>query len=605
MDARSTGAPDSNDTSSEASVASPAPPAPRPAPVAVSGRFEDYTVERYHAALERLYRIRIVYAAILITAVVGAGLFFVGVRHPGSPIGSDLQWLTIAWLLPLPILLLSTLVYFGWFSVSRFHLDPGPKPKLVARPTVVFQITSTGVNVETVLNTARSALYWTRRHPELRYDVRVWLVVEGWGYAPNRERLDVLRNEGCEILVVPTEYRTAKGTTRKGRALQFATERRRELGVAMSRLWVYHHDDETAIGEDTVLGIDEFVGANYDRKAVGCGIILYSQQAEDFRPSQIQEFSRTKDDLRTIYTITSRHNMFSGFHGSHYVARGDVEDSTGWDVGPDMTSEDLIFETRVRAEQGPIFHPLKGFAHEQAAFGLRDQFTQRRRWFQGWWRAVLNQPFPLSRRLVMSYGMVVWMSALFSVTAMICGWAFGFTAIFPFTGFLTGFVWTSMVVGYYQGYLLHTPYLPPRRVPLYRVVANGVVGAFADSLAPWYGTFTRRPRTFQVIVKDRSGTPVVPTVPIGGPAAGRGAPARGAYFPSLGVGAISAVWPERPARPEGRESATAPSASPAPAAPRPNVGVSSPARAELFDPSVQLADPFPGPAGSDGAIARQ
>lgn len=473
-------------------------------PPAASGDFRDYTVERYHAALRRLVAIRRTYLVVLVVMVLGAGLLFLRVRPASSSIGSELAWITLVWLLPVPILALATLVYFRWFSFDRFALDPARRRSLSPRPTVLFQITSTGVNVETVLNTARSALYWLRQHPELAYDGRVWLVVEGWGYAPNRERLDRLRQEGVRVIVVPTEYRTERGTTRKGRALQYATERRRELGLDLTRVWVYHHDDETAIGEDTVLGIDEFVAEHFDEPAVGCGIILYDQQAEDFRPSQIQEFSRTKDDLRTIFTITSRRNMFSGFHGSHYLARGDLEDATGWDVGPDMNSEDLIFETRVRAQHGAVFHLLKGFAHEQAALGLKDQFRQRRRWFQGWWRAVLHQPFPIARRIVMSYGMLVWMSAILSLVAMFCGWVFGFTSVIPYTGFLTGFVWSTMIVGYYQGYLLHTPYLARRRVPLPRIVLNGVVGAMSDALAPWYGTFTRRPRTFQVIIKDRA-----------------------------------------------------------------------------------------------------
>jgi beta-1,4-mannosyltransferase len=549
-----------------------------------SGRFEDYTAERYHAALQRLARIRLGYAVLLAVMVLAAGLIFVGVRPAASPLGADLSWLTVAWLLPVPILAFSTYVYFSWYSVERFRLDPRPKPTLSARPVVVFQITSTGVNVETVLNTARSALYWTRQHPELRYESRVWLVVEGWGYGPNHERLDVLKAEGVEILVVPVDYKTAKGTTRKGRALQYATERRRELGVALSRLWTYHHDDETAIGEDTVLGLDEFVGEHYEHPAVGCGIILYSQGAEDYRPSQIQEFSRTKDDLRTIFTITSNHNLFSGFHGSHYVARADVEDRTAWDVGPDMNSEDLIFETRVRAEWGPIFHLLKGFAHEQAALGLKDQLKQRRRWFQGWWRAVFLMPFPIERRVVMSYGMVVWMGALFSVTAMVCGWLFGFTAIFPYTGFLTGFVWSSMIVGYYQGYTVHVPYLPPRRVALPRVVLNGVVGALADSVSPWYGTFTRRPRTFQVIVKDRS--PVPAPRPIGVAASPR---RLSHYFPTSGIVGLPA--PGRAAA--GRRRATAATAIPTPPAPPPTI------QAEGSEPDVGPAGPGPEPQGPE------
>jgi egghead protein (zeste-white 4 protein) len=464
--------------------------------------FEEYSLERYNASIRRLVRLKSWYAGLMIGVMAVAAVLFVGVHAPHSTIGRLLQWTTIAWVLPVPLLALLTVLYFGWFRYERFALVRRPVDPRASKPTVIFQTTSTGVNVGTVLNTVRSAVYWTAKHPDLSYRPEFWLVVEEWGYRPNQAALDVLREEGVHIVVTPLNYRTEKGTTRKGRALQYATERRRQLDVPLEQFWVYHQDDETAVGEDTVLGIEEFVNEHRAEKSVGCGIILYPQNAEDFRPSQIQEFGRTKDDIRTLYTITSRYNLFSGFHGSHYLARADLEDETAWDVGPDMNSEDLIFETRTRQQHGAVFHLLKGFAYEQAALTVPDQLKQRRRWFQGWWRAVIHQPFGVGRRLIMSYGMIVWMSAVFSLFAMVSGWIFGFSAIFLYTGALTGYVWAQMVLGYHQGYTLHIGYMGRRRVSLPRVIVNGVIGALADAVAPWYGTFTRRPRTFQVISKD-------------------------------------------------------------------------------------------------------
>ena len=438
--------------------------------------YRGYTVARYNASIQRLAKLKRWYATALVATIAVASVTFVGVRLPVTEVGRTLQWLTLVWLLPVPILAMTIGLYFTWFRVERFALRPLPPAPSGPTPLVIFQVTSTGLNVDTVLNTVRSSLYWTRSRPDLGYRSEVWLVVEEWGYLPNRERLDVLAAEGARVVVTPLHYRTAKGTTRKGRALQYAAEVRRDLGVPLDRVFVYHQDDETAVGEDTVLGIDEFVRAHGHEKCVGCGIILYPQHGGDLRPSQVAEFGRTKDDIRTLFTITSRHNLFSGFHGSHYVARADVEEETSWDVGPDMTSEDLIFETNVRWKQGPIFHLLKGFAYEQAALHLRDQLTQRRRWFQGWWRAVLHQPFPFARKLVMTYGMLVWMSAILSVTAMVLSWVFGFSAIFVYTGALTGFVWASMVSGFHQGYVLHRAYLPRRSISLARFVLNGIVG---------------------------------------------------------------------------------------------------------------------------------
>lgn len=466
-----------------------------------------YTLAQYHRSIERLIALKWKYALVLAGLTVFSALAFTGFRPPATPFAAVLQWFTIAWLLPIPLLILGVVVFFGWMTVARFRIVPSAAEPVNEPPLVIFQVTSTGVNVDTVLHTVRSVLHWTRLHPELGYRTEAWAVIEEWGYAPNARRFDALKDEGVRVLVTPVKYRTPRGTTRKGRALQFAVEARRALGVPRDRVWVYHQDDETAVGEDTVLGIDEFVRDHAHEKALGCGIILYPQHGGDLRPQQVQEFNRTKDDFRTIFTIASRHNVFSGFHGSHYIVRADVEEETGWDVGPDMTSEDLIFENSVRRQHGPICHLLKGFAYEQAALNWRDQLLQRRRWFQGWWRAVLHLPFSPQRRAAMSYSMIVWMAAVFSVAAMLSSWVAGFSSLLPWTGALAGFVWGSMVIGYHQGYVLHRAYLPPRTVSMPRIWANGVVGALLDAIAPWYGTFTRRPRSFEVISKDQRAVP--------------------------------------------------------------------------------------------------
>jgi beta-1,4-mannosyltransferase len=465
--------------------------------------YTGYTLERYHRSIDRLVGQKRTYAVVVVALTAFTAFFFTGAHDPASSLGHWLQWLTIAWLLPIPLLVFSSVVYFLWVRTSRFRIVPRPDGRSpVFRPTVMFQVTSTGVNAGTVVHTLRSVLHWTARHPEVDYRPVVWAVIEEWGYTPNRDQFEPLRAAGVHLIVTPTAYRTARGTTRKGRALQYALDERRRLGLPMEELWVYHQDDETAVGEDTILGIDEFVREHRGEKALGAGIILYPQHAADLRPQQIQEFNRTKDDLRTIFTLTSKHNVFSGFHGSHYLVRADVEDATGWDVGADMTSEDLIFENLVRRDHGPICHLLKGFAYEQAALDWRDQVRQRRRWFQGWWRAVFRQPFSLPRRLGMSYSMIVWMAAIFSLAAMISGWTLGFASLVPAAGALAGFVWATMILGYHQGYLLHREYLPPRQVPLPRVVLNGIVGALLDAVAPWYGVLTPRPSSFQVISKD-------------------------------------------------------------------------------------------------------
>ncbi|MCI4370821.1 MAG: hypothetical protein L3J81_05790, partial [Thermoplasmata archaeon] len=85
------------------------------------------------------------------------------------------------------------------------------------------------------------------------------------------------------------------------------------------------------------------------------------------------------------------------------------------------------------------------------------------------------------------------------------------------TGVFTGFIWTSMVFAYVEGYRLHRRYLY-HPAPWPRLALHGVRGARVDVLAPGYARGTR-PAKGGVIPKDRPTgiphpRPVGPTVPV-------------------------------------------------------------------------------------------
>ncbi|MCI4341435.1 MAG: glycosyltransferase family 2 protein [Thermoplasmata archaeon] len=462
-----------------------------------------YTLDRYNQTILRVAAFKWKYAAVVVV-LSAVGFFLVPPfsRHLAGAT-PPLQWLTFVWALPVPIILVSLFAYLFWFRPQRFVLvAPSPSGELTGNPVVQFQITSTGVNAETVINTARSVLHWTRAHPEVGFRSEVWLVVEEWGYLPNRASLDRLRDDGVRIEVVPSAYRTKGGALRKSRALQFSVDLRRTEAVPLTETWIYHHDDETAIGEDTVLGIDEFLREHQGEKAVGMGIIIYPQKGDDFRPSFVADFNRAKDDIKGLCALTSRRNVLSGFHGSHYIVRADVEEEVGYDVGENLiVSEDFVFEVRVRDRYPSIFHILKGFAYEQSPLNLADQIKQRRRWVWNLRSAWLHLELSVARRAVLAYGLVSWMCAGISTGLIFASLALGFGALVPLGGFLAGIVWAVMVMSYATGYELHREYVA-RRPNLWRVVANGIVGSLADGLSVWAGMLTRQKRRFEVVQKD-------------------------------------------------------------------------------------------------------
>jgi beta-1,4-mannosyltransferase len=366
-------------------------------------------------------------------------------------------------------------------------------------PTVIFQITAIGRNLRALEESARSVLYWVRHTPGLRFRYRLWLVVEPEGYASGPALYDKLVEDGAELLVVPRNYSTALGTRGKARALEYASERRGVLGLSHAGVWVYHQDEETCVGQDTLEGISEFVERG--GSLIGAGIILYPLDWAA-SASHVQELSRSYDDLRVLDSMTMPGNPTAGFHGSHFLARADVEDSVGWDSPGYAPAEDLLFEIRVRARYGAVFGVLKGFAYEKGAFSLGDQLRQRRRWVHGVLHALWrSRELPPGRRATVAYSALSWYSALPSVLVLAASVVLHYGPLLLFTGIFTGFIWVSMTLAYIEGYRLHSAYIDRSR-SLPRLFAAGVVGALVDVLAPWSALLSR-PSARDFIPKDR------------------------------------------------------------------------------------------------------
>lgn len=366
-------------------------------------------------------------------------------------------------------------------------------------PKVFFQITAIGKNPGTLEASASSVLYWLRRTPRLRFRAEVWAIIEPEGYAAAPEVYGRLAGEGVRVVVVPAGYSTPLGTAGKARALQYGVELRQREGRSSAGAWVYHQDEETSVGQDTLLGISDFIGQ--DRRTVGVGIILYPIDW-DGSPSHLQELTRTYDDFRVLDSMTMPGNPTAGFHGSHILVRADVEDSVGWDSVGYAPAEDLTFEIRVRSRYGAVFGILKGFAYEKGAFSLYDQLRQRRRWMHGVLFALRrSSELPLRRRLTLLYSALSWFSALPSVAVLVASVGLRYGPLLLFTSVFTGFIWVTMATGYIEGYRLHAEYVQ-RTASFPRLALGALLGAFVDVMAPWYALVTG-PSREDFISKER------------------------------------------------------------------------------------------------------
>ena len=377
-------------------------------------------------------------------------------------------------------------------------------------PTVVFQVTAIGKNPRALAESARSVLYWLRRTPRLAFRGEVWLVIEPNGYATNPALYETLREEGCRLMVIPPGYTTPLSGHGKARALQYAVEQRWQTGMSNSHTWIYHQDEETNVGEDTLLGISEFI--QDDKFRVGVGIIVYPIDWAG-TPSHVQELTRTYDDYRVLDSMTMPGNPTSGVHGSHILVRADLEDDVGWDSIGYEPAEDLTFEVRLRRKYGSVFGILKGFAYEKGAFTLGDQLRQRRRWMHGVLHAMKpGRKLPLKRRLALTYSAMSWFSALPSILVLIAGFEIRYGPLLLVTGVFTGFIWISMITGYVEGYRMHAEYIR-LHFSRARLALHAVVGALVDVVAPWYALVTA-PAIGDFIPKERPLGEIAPN-PVG------------------------------------------------------------------------------------------
>jgi hypothetical protein len=461
--------------------------------------YRDWTWERYRQAVGGLLRLRSAYLLVIGLAwVLIALVFWYGYTWTAN---SSLWWTTspgfwwvpIAWMASVPSFLIAGWGYFVGSPRTLLFLPVSP----VTRKTsdVVFQVTTLGNAPNTVANTVASVNYWLGQHPEVSFRAHLWVVVEQNGYAAHRAAFDAME---ARILVVPSHYLTPNHTARKARAMFYATQMRRTVFSDLTKTWVYHHDDETALGEDVILGIEEFTRAYVGERAIGYGVILYDQNFS-WRPAQIQELTRTSADLSNLTFLRYRTNMIGMYHGSHYLARADVEDDFGWDVGPGPGSmaEDLLFDIGIR-QLGTTFHMLHGFAHEQAALTVPDQLKQRRRWVQSALSVYTGYRLPAARRFLSVYFFCLWFIGGATIPLM------AFTLWFHIGTFVAatfmGFMWASMLTAYHRAWMLHRPYVETRWTA--SAITKGVVGALVDGFAPWYAVFSKQRKSFDVVRKD-------------------------------------------------------------------------------------------------------
>jgi cellulose synthase/poly-beta-1,6-N-acetylglucosamine synthase-like glycosyltransferase len=428
-------------------------------PVREESSFPKYTLEKYNVNVKVIKYVPV----LILFAITSLEVFSILTNPARSP--SLIGFLKLAFLIPLP-LVLSAFIGFLAINEEDFVLQRRSQSKDYK---VIFQITSRGFNVNAVMRSVESVKYWANKYLK---DYEVWLVTEP----------DALINDidGVNVIKVPSDFSTNNNTKFKARALEYAKGLRRDY--ARDDVWVYFMDEESVVGEDTILGIIDFIENN--RGEIGQGLIVYSNLYGKNLLASLADSIRSSGDV-SLYYFQIMTGFVSWMHGSHVLIRSDIEASIGWDFGTTW-GEDSLFGLEAQ-RRGYRIRWLKGRLYEQSPFTIRDFLKQRRRWvFHS--LDVLRRKTSAKVKTSYFYSLLVWASGLLNLLIAIL--SIQSKALFPFNNsliLLTAPVSAYWISSYPVGLYLNTQPLglPLRKLALYSVVAV-VVGTLLEGIAVWY-----------------------------------------------------------------------------------------------------------------------
>ncbi|OLC24834.1 MAG: hypothetical protein AUH37_03065 [Candidatus Nitrososphaera sp. 13_1_40CM_48_12] len=306
---------------------------------------------------------------------------------------------TFFWLSYVPIAILSVWrilrnrKVFVEQDLRRIHNDPA----------IIFQITTRSATRTPVVK--RGILSITNSAQKVNfYNYQISVVTD------DPDDVRTLTNEKCEVVAVDNDFRT--NAIKKGRALQYAVEHRRRVGINTSKQWIFHMDDESYVTPQTILALLKFIR---EGKGIASeGPIFYRLKFESAnRLTAIAESVRPFACYDCVSQMT--HPPPLHMHGSNLLVRSDIEDDIEWNFGPTLAEDQMfgfkVYEKYARGSMG--WHG--GILLEQPPLNLKDHFFQRRRWILG---TIQNlQKFPRWHRYKLIFKSITYFLGFASAAA--------------------------------------------------------------------------------------------------------------------------------------------------------------------------------------------
>jgi len=405
------------------------------------------------------------------------------------------DWLIIIWSVYIPLAFLTIYPYFRYNPQK--DLNPERRHQR-EEYRVIFAIVSKGENIKPLSRSIKSVLFWAPRY------LKNWLIeviVEEDLPKESSEYLNSLISEKLMIIKVPKNYETKNKTKYKARALNYAIEVRKDRGEINQRTWIYHMDEESVVGEDTILGIIDFIEGEGRNKVLGIGLIVYPINWGKNLIVSFADTLRPSDDLGKYRLQAKIGKALFGIHGSHILIRSDVEYKIGWDFGSSR-AEDMQFAFRLKNEFSNPIGWLKGRLYEQSPLTLIDYFKQRRRWFKGTLDCIKDKKIVLPYRMLLIFSLIIWLNGLPSFIAAIM--SFIISMSFPPYFSVLGAISTSILFFLsWEGFKLNTLLVSVRRRNLYKILCLIVLPliSFLESSTAWFSLFSKGVK-YEVVKKE-------------------------------------------------------------------------------------------------------
>ena len=254
-------------------------------------------------------------------------------------------------------------------------------------------------------------------------------------------RIDVALDEGAEatehliqlyqdrpdvrVVIVPASYQTRNGTRYKARANHYLVDLRTREGESRGDVFVYHLDDDTSVGRDTVASIAEFIASDTGQYHVAQGVLTYPRELTTNHFTWLADSVRPADDLTRFHFFTQLlRKPLAGFHGEHLLVRASVEAEIGWDFGSAVKVEDAYFALTFVERYPHHSRFLNSVCYGASPATVRDLVKQRRRWAAGLFALAFDRQFDWRSKVPLVYAMANWGFGLFQHVGVVLLFAY-------------------------------------------------------------------------------------------------------------------------------------------------------------------------------------